>query len=111
MTKKTTKKDDNKLDLKECFAEYARKELEFYQSAEKDKLYNRILPNLKEKDTATIDFYYNGVVIGGYIHKYDLVLNKLRITKFGTEEEVPKAIEAIKEGIKGSKMVLDNQLK
>lgn len=110
MTKKDNK-EQAKIDIKEAFAEYARKEMEFYQTAEKDKLYNRILPNLKEKDKATVDFYYNGIILGGYIHKYDLVLNKLRVTKFGQEEEVPKAIEAIEKAIEGSKMVLDNQLK
>ena len=110
MTKKDNK-EQTKIDIKEAFAEYARKEMEFYQTAEKDKLYNRILPNLKEKDKATVDFYYNGIILGGYIHKYDLVLNKLRVTKFGQEDEVPKAIEAIEKAIEGSKMVLDNQLK
>ena len=110
MTKKDNK-EQAKIDIKEAFAEYARKEMEFYQTAKKDKLYNRILPNLKEKDKATVDFYYNGIILGGYIHKYDLVLNKLRVTKFGQEDEVPKAVEAIKKAIEGSKMVLDNQLK
>ena len=105
-----TKKQD-KIDIKEAFQEYARKEIEFYQSAKKDKLYNRILPNIKEKDTANVDFYYNGVVLGGYIHKNDVVLNKVRVTKFGTEEEIPRAIEAIEKALKDSEMVLDNQLK
>ena len=105
-----TKKEE-KINIKDAFEEFARKEIEFYQSAEKDKLYNRILPNIKEKDKATIDFYYNGVILGGYIHKYDVVINKLRLTKYGKEEEIPKALKAIEDGLKGSKMVLDNQLK
>lgn len=105
------KKEQAKISLKEAFAEYARKELEFYQSAEKGKLYSRVLPNLKEKDKGTIDFYYNGIVIGGYIHKHDIVLNKQKITKFGTEEEIPNAIKAIEKALEGSDMVLDNQLK
>ena len=105
------KKDQTKINLKEAFEEYARKEIEFYQSAEKDKLYHRILPNIKEKDKATVDFYYNGVILGGYIHKHDVVLNKLRLTKYGKEEDIPRAIKAIEDGLKGSKMVLDNQLK
>jgi len=111
MTPEKHTKEQNKIDLKEAFEEYARKEIEFYQSAQKDKLYHRILPNVREKDKATIDFYYNGVILGGYIHKYDLVINKLRLTKYGKEEEIPKALKAIEDGIKGSKMVLDNQLK
>lgn len=108
---KENKKEQAKISLKEAFAEYARKELEFYQSAKKDKLYSRVLPNLKEKDKGTIDFYYNGIVIGGYIHKHDIVLNKQKITKFGSEEEIPKAIKAIEKALEGSEMVLDNQLK
>lgn len=106
-----TKKEVQAIDLKEAFAEYAKKELEFYKSAKKDKLYSRVLPNIKEKDKGSIDFYYNGVVIGGYIHKQDIVLNKLKVTKYGTEEEVPKALKAIEKALEGSKMVLDNQLK
>ena len=105
------KKEQAKISLKEAFAEYARRELKFYQSAEKDKLYSRVLPNLKEKDKGTIDFYYNGIVIGGYIHKHDIVLNKQKITKFGCEEEIPNAIKAIEKALEGSEMVLDNQLK
>lgn len=107
----TKTKKQEKIDIKEAFQEYARKEIEFYQSAKKDKLYNRILPNIKEKDTANVDFYWNGVVLGGYIHKNDVVLNKVRVTKFGTEEEIPRAIEAIEKALKDSEMVLDNQLK
>lgn len=105
------KKDQIKINLKEAFEEYARKEIEFYQSAEKDKLYNRILPNIKEKDTANVDFYWNGVIIGGYIHDKDLVLNKMRLTKYGKEEEIPRAIDAIEKALEGSAIVLDNQLK
>ena len=109
--KMTEKKQQPKMDLKEAFAEYARKELEFYKSAKKNKLYNRILPDLKEKDKGIIDFYYNGIIIGGYIHKNDIVLNKQRVTKYGKEEDIPKAIEAIEKALKDSEMVLDNQLK
>jgi hypothetical protein len=110
MTKKPTK-EQVKISLKEAFEEYARKEIEFYQSAEKDKLYNRILPNIKEKNTANVDFYYNGVILGGYIKDKDLVLNKVRITKYGKEEEIPRVIDAIKKALEGSEIVLDNQLK
>lgn len=104
-------KKDDKLDLKEAFQEFAKKELEFYQSAKKDKLYQRVLPNLKDKDSGTIDFYYNGIVIGGYIYKDTITLNKLRVTKMGKEEDVPEAIKKVEEGIKIAEMVCDNQLK
>ena len=105
------KKEQAKISLKEAFEECARKEIKFYQSAEKDKLYNRILPNIKEKNTANVDFYYNGVILGGYIKDKDLVLNKVRVTKYGKEEEIPRAVDAIKKAIEGSEIVLDNQLK
>ena len=104
-------KQENKLDLKEAFQEYARKELEFYKSAKKDKLYQRVLPNLKDKDSGTIDFYYNGIVVGGYIYKDTITLNKLRVTKMGKEEDIPEAIKKVEEGIKIAEMVCDNQLK
>ena len=110
MTKKPDK-EKTKITLKEAFEEYAKKEMEFYQTAEKGKLYSRVLPNLKEKDKGSIDFFYNGVIIGGYIHKQDIVLNKLKVTKFGVEEDVPKALDAIKAALKESDMVLDIQLK
>lgn len=108
---KDNKKEKAKISLKEAFEEFARKEIEFYQSAEKDKLYNRILPNFKEKDTANVDFYWNGVILGGYIHDKDLVLNKMRLTKYGKEEEIPRAVKAIEKALEGSEIVLDNQLK
>ena len=108
---KDNKKEQAKISLKEAFEEYARKEIEFYQSAKKDKLYNRILPNIKEKNTANVDFFWNGVVLGGYIKDKDLVLNKVRVTKYGNEEEIPRANEAIKKALEGSEIVLDNQLK
>ena len=104
-------KKEDKIDLKEAFQEFAKKELEFYQSAKKDKLYQRVLPNLKDKDSGTIDFYYNGIVIGGYIYKDTITLNKLRVTKMGKEEDIPEAIKKVEEGIKIAEMVCDNQLK
>lgn len=104
-------KQDSKLDLKEAFQEYARKELEFYKSAKKDKVYTRVLPNLKEKDKGSIDFYYNGIVVGGYIYKNSIAINKLRITKFGKEEDVEEAVKKVEESIAQAEMTCDNQLK
>ena len=105
-----TKKPE-KIDLKEAFAEYAKKELEFYKSAKRDVLYDRVLPNLKEKDKGSIEFFYNGIVIGGYIYKSTITLNKLKVTKFGTEEDIPEAIRVIEARIKEAEMTCDNQLK
>lgn len=105
------KKEDKKVDFKEAFREYAKKELEFYKTAEKGKLYHRVLPNLKEKDKGTVDFYYNGVIVGGYIYKDTVTLNKLKVTKYGSEDTIPEAIAKITESLKTADMVLDNQLK
>ena len=101
----------DKLDLKEAFAEYAKKELEFYKTAKKDKVYTRVLPNLKEKDKGSIDFFYNGIVIGGYIYKDTITINKLRVTKVGKEEDIEDAVKKVEESIKLADMTCDNQLK
>ena len=106
-------KKNDKLDLKQAFQEYAKKELEFYKSAKKDKLYSRVLPDLKDKHKGTIDFYYNGIIVGGYMYTptNTITLNKLRITKFGKEEDVPEAVKMVEDKIKEVEMVCDNQLK
>ena len=101
----------DKLDLKEAFAEYAKKELEFYKTAKKDKVYTRVLPNLREKDKGSIDFFYNGIVIGGYIYKDTITINKLRVTKVGKEDDIDEAVEKVEESIKLADMTCDNQLK
>lgn len=104
-------KQPEKIDLKEAFAEYAKKELEFYKTAERNKLYNRVLPNLKDKDTGTIEFFYNGIVVGGCIYKNTITLNKLRVTKVGKEEDITEAIKVVEDKIKEVDMTCDNQLK
>ena len=107
------KQSNDKIDLKAAFQEYAKKELEFYKSAKKDKLYNRVLPDLKDKTRGTIDFFWNGIVIGGYMDTKTntIVLNKLRVTKVGKEEDVESAIKTVEDKIKEVEMVCDNQLK
>jgi len=107
------KNKDTKLDLKEAFREYAKKELEFYQNAEKDKVYQRVLPNMQDKTKGMIDFFYNGIIVGGYIDTKinTIVLNKLKVTKFGKEEDVPEAVKMVEDKIKEVEMVCDNQLK
>ena len=104
-------KQPEKIDLKQAFAEYAKKELEFYKTADRNKLYNRVLPNLKDKDTGTIEFFYNGIVVGGCIYKNTITLNKLRVTKVGKEEDIPEAIKVVEDKIKEVDMTCDNQLK
>lgn len=106
-------KQDNKLNLKEAFQAYAKRELEFYKSAEKDKVYHRIIPNMQDKTKGMVDYFYNGIIVGGYIDTKSntIVLNKLKVTKFGKEEEVPTAISVIEDKIKETEMVCDNQIK
>lgn len=106
MSEKITKQD-----FREAFAEYAKKELEFYQSAEKDKVYTRVMPDFKDENKGYIDFYYNGIVVGGVIYKETVSLNKLRITKVGKEEDVEEAVKTVEDSIKKAEMVCDNQLK
>lgn len=106
-----TKTNNDKLDLKEAFREYAKKELEFYKNAKKDKLYHRVLPNLKDKERGIVDFFYNGIVLGGHIYKNTITLNKLKVTKFGKEEDIPEAIKKVEASIKAVGSVCDNQLK
>ena len=105
-------KPTEKLDLKEAFREYAKKELVFYKSAKKDQVYQRVLPDLKDKNRGTIDFFWNGIIVGGYIDSKanTIVLNKLKVTKFGKEKDVQKAIETVEGKIKEAEMICDNQL-
>ena len=106
-------KQDNNLNLKQAFQTYAKRELEFYKSAEKGKVYHRIIPNMQDKTKGMVDYFYNGIIVGGYIdtNSNTIVLNKLKVTKFGKEEEVPTAISVIEGKIKETEMVCDNQLK
>ena len=104
-------KKQQKLDIKEAFAEYARREIEFYKTAKKNKVYTRVLPNLKEKDKGTIDFFYNGIKVGGYIYKDTITFNKLKVTEFGKEEDTEEAIKKVEECIAQAGMTCENQLK
>ena len=102
-----------KLNLKQAFQEYAKKELEFYKSAKKDQVYQRVLPDLKDKNRGVIDFFWNGIIVGGYIDSKSntIALNKLKVTSFGNEEDVDEAIKTIEAKIKEAEMLCDNQLK
>lgn len=106
-------KKNDKIDLKEAFKEYAKKEREFYQSAKKDQVYQRVLPDLKDKNRGVIDFFWNGIIVGGYIDTKanTIALNKLKVTSFGNEEDVDEAVKTIEAKIKEAEMLCDNQLK
>lgn len=104
-----TKKEE-KVTLKEMFEEYARKELEYIEQSNPDKVYHRVIPNIKDKKKGSIDFLYKKIVVGGFIEGDTIYLNKLRISKWGKEEDVDSVIEKITEIINKGDMKLVNQL-
>lgn len=104
----TTK--EPKITLKEMFEEYARKELEFVEQADPEKLYHRIIPNFKDKEKGSIDFLYRKIKVGGYIDKDTIYLNKLKVAKGGKDEDIPWVIAKIQEVINNGDMKLVNQL-
>ena len=103
-------KETSKVTLREMFEEYARKEIEFVKQSDPNKLYHRILPNIKDKDRASIDFLYKKIKIGGYVEKDTIYLNKLKVTEEGKEEDVPAALAKIQEVVDKGDMKLVNQL-
>ena len=102
-------KEKTKVDLMEAFREYARKEKEFIESSDPNKVYHRLLPDVKNKDRGSIDFLYKRILIGGFIEKDTIYLNKL-ITKYGKEEDIDKAIDKVSKIILKGDMKLVNQL-
>lgn len=97
-------------DIKSMFAEYAKKELEFIESSDPDKLYHRILPNIKDKTRGSIDFLYKKIVIGGFIEDDTIYLNKLRVSKWGDEKDVDEVIAKVTDTVEKGDMKLVNQL-
>lgn len=103
-------KEETKVTLKEMFEEYARREIEFVKQSDPNKLYHRILPNLKDKDRASIDFLYKKIKVGGFVEKDTIYLNKLKVTEEGKEEDIPKVLAKIQEVLDKGDMKLVNQL-
>ena len=97
-------------DIKSMFAEYAKKELDFIESSDPDKLYHRILPNVKDKTRGSIDFLYKKIVVGGFIEEDTIYLNKLRVSKWGNDKDVEEVIAKITETVEKGDMKLVNQL-
>ena len=104
-------KEEQKVTLQEMFREYAKNELEMIKNSDPNKLYHRILPNVTDKNKATIDFLYKKIIIGGSIFKDTIVLNKLKVTKEGREEDIEEAIAKITETVNKGDMKLINELK
>lgn len=102
-------KEEKKIDLIEAFKEYARKEKEFIENSDPEKVYHRVLPNVKDKNKGSIDFLYKRILVGGFIDKDTIYLNKL-ITKYGDEKDVDKVLDKISKIISKGDMKLVNQL-
>ena len=104
------KNKEPKVSFKEMFQEYAKREMEFIEQSDPEKLYHRVLPNVKDKNKASIDFLYKYIKIGGFIDKDTIYLTKLKVTKFGKESDIDLAISKITEVINKGDMKLVNQL-
>lgn len=98
------------MNLKEMFAEYAKQEMETIKNSDPEKLYHRVLPNLKEKDKGSIDFLYKKIIVGGMIEKDAIYLNKLKVSKWGKEEDIDEVLAKIQEVVDKGDMKLINQL-
>ena len=94
------------LNIKEMFAEYAKNELEFIENSDPNKLYHRVMPNLKDKNKGTIDFLYKKIVVGGIIDGDTIYLNKLRVN----EKYIDSVLAKIKEVVDKGDMKLVNQI-
>lgn len=105
-----SKEKINIKDIKSMFAEYAKKELDFIENSEPDKLYHRVLPNIKEKNKGSIDFLYKKIVVGGFIEDDTIYLNKLRVSKWGNEKDIDEVLDKISEIVEKGDMKLVNQL-
>ena len=107
---KDKKLNVNIKDIIEMFADYARKELDFIEKSDPDKLYHRVLPNLKDKSKGSIDFLYKKIVIGGSIEGDTIYLNKVRVSKFAKEGDLEDVVKKIQEVVEKGDMKLVNQL-
>lgn len=97
------------ISLKEAFAEYAKKELEFVNNSDPEKVFHRVIPNVRDKEKGYIDFLYKKIIVGGMIEKDTIYLNKL-ITKYGDEKDVDKVIKKITSIVNKGDMKIVNQL-
>lgn len=98
------------VDWKQMFSDYAKKELEFIEKSDPDKVYHRVFPNFTNKDQGTIEFIYKKIILGGFIDKDTIYLNKLKISKWGKEEDVDSVIAKVTEIVNKGDMKLVNQL-
>lgn len=97
-------------EMGEMFREFAKKELDFIEHSDPNKVYHRIMPNFKDKDKGSIEFIYKKIIVGGMIDKDTIYLNKLKVTKFGKEEDIDSVLEKINEIVNKGDMKIVNQL-
>lgn len=103
-----TEKD--KINLLEAFKDYAKQELEFIKNSDPEKVYHRVLPNFKDKNKGTIEFIHKYIIVGGMIDGDTIYLNKLRVTKFGKEDDIDAVLNKITEIVNKGDMKIVNQL-
>ena len=100
----------DKVSLKEMFQEFARRELEFIEKSDPDKVYQRVMPNFKDKTKGQIDFIYKKIILGGHIDGDTIYLDKLRVSRWGKEDDIDAVIEKITKIVQKGDMKLVNQL-
>ena len=105
-------KETPKVTLKEMFEEYAKKEVETIKNSDPNKLYHRVLPDFKDKDRGQIQLLYKKIIVGGTIYKHHIILNKLKVSSEGKEEDIDSVIKKIVEvAEKKGDMHIINELK
>ena len=102
--------EKDKINLIEAFKEYAKQELEFIEKSDPEKVYHRVLPNFKDKNKGTIEFIHKYIIVGGMIDGDTIYLNKLRVTKFGKEDDIDAVLKKIEEIVNKGDMKIVNQL-
>ena len=102
--------EKDKINLLEAFKDYAKQELEFIKNSDPEKVYHRVLPNFKDKDKGSIEFIHKYIIVGGMIDGDTIYLNKLRVTKFGKEEDIDAVLNKITEIVNKGDMKIVNQL-
>ena len=106
MTKETLK-----VTLIEMFEEYAKKEVETIKHSDPNNLYHILLKDFTDKDRGQIEFLYKKIIVGGTIYKHDIVLNKLKVSSEGKEEDIDSVIKKIVEVAEKGDMHIINELK
>lgn len=73
-------------------------------------LFRSVMPNFKDKSKGSIDFLYKKITVGGLIDGDTIYLNRLRVSKWGKEEDIDAVIAKITEVVNKGDMKLVNQI-